>query len=281
MSAPPFLRATAAAAALVLTATVATDSRAASPDSAGSANEGHSRTVIDYQGSLQDGQGRPISGVFHLSFKFYAGVQSDRPQWTSDRWVAVTDGQYMVPLGEKTRLRSTTLEHTRWLGVELVGGPELLRDKLEMARGRTTRRRPPAPTADRDRGGSKKTKKLVEKAKNSKKIAFADVAERAVEADRAEVAETARSLGSMSAKKVKKLSNLALERLGEHVADPNAHNAAGGPQLGDRSRVMKKFGGSGGGSFRSSCPEGYVMTGLRGRSGHVVDAIQIVCRKLE
>jgi hypothetical protein len=244
----------------------------------GASSKQTNRMLVDYRGQLQDGQGEPISGVFHVAFKLYKGRNTAEPLWSERQYVAVTEGTYVVPLGSERELTRTDISGERWIGVELVGEGEILRDRFKFE---NTRRAGGGSGGSGGKFGvSKETKKLIEKAKNSKSVAFADVAERAISADKAKVAERAEKIGSMSADKIKRLSNLALERLGEHIADPNAHKAAGS-KLGDRRRVMDRVGGTGGASYTSTCPEGYVVTGIRGGAGRVLDSIRIICQPLQ
>jgi hypothetical protein len=84
----------------------------------------------------------------------------------------------------------------------------------------------------------------------------------------------------MSAEKVQELSNLALERLGEHIADPNAHEASGGG-LGDQRRVLDSVGGPGGSSYEKTCPPGWVVVGITGGEGRVVDSLAVICKPLK
>lgn len=234
--------------------------------------EGAGNILLDYRGKLQDSQGTPVSGVFHFQYNIYTDSNAAEPIWSERQYVSVIDGTYKVPLGSRTTLKRETISGLRWIGIELVGEGEIVRDRLKV-------------DSAKQGGGesekiSQKTKKLLKKAAQGDKIAFADVAERAVKADQADVAKEARKIGSLSADEVERLSNLALERLGEHIADPNAHGAVG-RTLGKQPRIMDQIGGKGGGSYRSECPPGYVVTGIKGGSGAVVDSIAIICRRLQ
>lgn len=236
------------------------------------------RVVLDYKGQLQDGDGNPISGVFHMNFNIYDDPDAKKPLWSEKQYLGVVDGSYKVPLGRTTELSRSELAGDRWIGIELVGGSEVLRDKLKVRESRIS-----AKSGGGDGTGSidtSETEAMIKKAQNTDQMAFADVAQRAVEADKAKVAASAESIGDMSAEKVKELSNLALERLGEHVADPNAHDASGGG-LGDQRRVLDSVGGPGGNSYEKTCPPGWVVVGITGGEGRVVDSLAVICKPLK
>jgi hypothetical protein len=268
-------------AVLIVTCSAAAGTALADDDKAGDSGDTSEPepVMIDYQGKLQNADGKPISGVFNLEFNIYESENSAEPDWSERQYVAVADGSYKVPLGRKTDLRRQELDATPWIGIELVGEGEILRDRLTLRKSGVadTGSNPDAMPSGPD---SSKTRDLLEKARNTDKMAFADVAERAVTADTAKQAETAEKLGSMNADEVERLSNLALERLGEHIADPNAHDASGGG-LQDKRRVMESVGGSGGVQYERECPPGYVVTGINGGAGRVVDSISLICQPLK
>lgn len=230
-----------------------------------------SARIVDYKGRIEDGAEKPISGVFGLGFKLYETKDAAEPIWSETRHVAVVDGNYTVPLGRSTSLTESQIEDANWIGVELAGQGEILRDRFEIKAGAGARAAKTQSQIER----------LIEKAKSDKEMAFADVARHAVRADSAEVAESAKNVGSLSAEEIKERSERALERLAEHKTNPEAHGASGGGKLGDRTRVMDSIGGPGGGSYRSTCPDGWVVAGIQGGAGRVVDSVSIVCKPLE
>jgi hypothetical protein len=229
------------------------------------------RILVDYTGRLEDQSGAAISGIFHFSFNLYSDSKSAEPLWSETRYVSVVDGSYTVPLGKTTELQREHISGPRWIGVELVGEGEILRDKLTIQSGTA------GGDDTSDRALSEKTKRWLNEAAENSDMTFAEVAKRAVFADRADSAE---KVGSLSAEEIERLSNLAMERLGEHIADPDAHGATG-RSLGDQTRVMKQVGGSGGSAYRSECPPGFVVTGIKGGSGDMLDSIAIICRRLQ
>lgn len=231
--------------------------------------------VVDYTGTLQDENANPVSGLFHLQFNLYKDQHAKRSSWNERHFVAVVDGQYTVPLGSQKSLYRGRVPDSAWIGVELVGEGELLRDRFQLA----------GANSDGPKGGeniaiSDQTRKLLESARQGDKITFADVAERAVTADKADVALRAQQVGDLSAEELEKKAEVALERLGEHIADPDAHAATGGLRLSSEREEMKRIGGRGGESYQVNCPPGYVVTGIKGAAGRLIDSIQLICQKL-
>jgi hypothetical protein len=46
-------------------------------------------------------------------------------------------------------------------------------------------------------------------------------------------------------------------------------------------RVMESIGGQGGGPYDVRCPPGFVVTGIEGAAGRVIDSIRIVCSPMQ
>lgn len=248
-------------------------------DDSGGPKSGSPDLVVDYSGKLQDERAHPISGVFHLEFKLYKGENAKQSTWRERHFVAVVDGSYTVPLGTHETLEQKAIPDDAWIGVELTGEGELLRDRFEVAADGED-------TADGSASNAKQvelseaTRELLEQAKDGDRIAYADIAERAVTADRADVAARAESLGDFSVDELEQKASLALERLGDHISDPDAHEATGGIRLGDDRKIQKRVGGKGGGRYEVNCPPGYVVTGITGGAGRLIDSIRIICTKL-
>ncbi len=232
---------------------------------------------LDYNGKLQDEKGQPVSGVFNLEFKLYDGQHAAKSTWHERHFVAVVDGKYTVPLGARQKLYRRAVPQNAWIGVELVGEGEILRDRFQVESA--SDKSGDSKSADKFTM-SAETRKLLEDARKGKRIAFADVAERAVTADHANSAKRADMVGDMTAEQINKKVQLALDRLGEHIADPNAHAATGGIRLGKDRRVGRGIGGDGGSPYEVDCPPGYVVTGIKGRAGNMVDNVTVVCHKL-
>lgn len=232
--------------------------------------------VIDYAGRIQDESGSPVSGVFQMRFKLLKTEESANPTWAEARYVAVVDGDYQIGLGERRKLRKRQIPESPWIGIELVGEGEIVRDRFQVDLGGAKE----APEQKVQAGISQKTKELLEKAASDNSIAFADVAQRAVTADSATTASQANAIGELTAQEIKDLSNVALERLGEHIADPSAHEAAGGIRIGNERQITNSAGGSGGGAYQLNCPKGYVVTGIKGGAGRLVDSVSLICQPL-
>lgn len=252
---------------------------AQSSDSEGAEEEKDetSNVLVDYNGKLQDADGNAISGVFHLEFNLYTDANAEEASWSERQYIGVVDGSYKVPLGRTSDLPKSQIEGPRWIGVELVGEGEILRDRLKISASQVDAKGESESDFDVD---TSKTRELIKEAQSKDNMAFADIAQRSVEADKAKVAERAKKVGSMNAEEVERLSNLALERLGEHVADPDAHGAST-QKLGDRRRVMDSVGGPGGSRYEEECPPGWVVTGISGGAGRVLDSITIICKPLK
>ena len=237
-------------------------------DTGDAANDGEPDAVpvpdgiaVVYRGVLQNEAGQPVSGVFPLTFRLYRGAMSAQPLWSEDHFISVVDGRYQVTLGESSPLREHLLSGERWIGIELDGQDEILRDQIIVE----------SP------GGSD-----VAEPDSRQRLSHADVADRAAEAERARIAENAEALDGMTAEEIEDMANLAMQRLGEHIADPDAHAATSGPTIGSPARTADdEAGGTGGTSYEINCPDGHVATGIKGGAGRLVDSITLICSPLE
>ncbi len=250
-------------AAVTLIALIPVSSFADDPSDEASAEErrGADNVEIIYRGLLQDEDGAPVSGVFPLKFKLYRGSMSADPLWNERHFVSVVDGRYQVSLGKKNALREHLLVGDRWIGIEFGEEGEILRDAITVETPEGT-----AAGADRPSG---------------QRLTHADVAEHAAEAERARVADNALALDGMTAEEIEALANLALTRLGEHIADPQAHSVAARHRIGSERRVPDGAGGRGGAHFDVRCPEGHVVTGIEGRAGRLIDYVTVACSPLQ
>lgn len=231
--------------------------------------------IVDYAGRIQDGAGKPISGVFQLRFEILASEDARSAKWAETRFVSVVDGAYRVNLGQRRKLRSHQIPSSPWISVVLVGEAELVRDELLLDGDAAPAAGPPDQLTI-----SSETQELLKRAAEGESVTFADVAQRAVIADSAQRASDADSLGGLTAEQIKELANLALERLGDHIADPSAHEAAGGLRLGSQRQVTDSAGGEGGDTYELNCPSGYVVTGIRGGAGRLIDSVSVICQPL-
>ena len=215
--------------------------------------------LVIYQGLLQDKDGDPVSGVFPFQFHLYRSGMSALPLWSETHYVSVIDGTYQVPLGSTEPLAHRLLSGQRWIGVELLGEGEILRDQILI--------RPPE---------SSQSGRALAQA-----LSHADSSDFALEAQRARVADNALALDGMTAQEIENLANLALQRLGEHIADPHAHSATARYRIGSDRRTMDSVGGRGGSPYDVRCPPGHVVTGIEGGAGRLVDSLSIICSPLE
>jgi hypothetical protein len=261
---------------------------ASTTDTSANESAGENETLIEFEGQLQTGDNTPVSGLFPLTFRLHDGPRSKKATWQTTKFVAVDNGSYQVTFGNGKSLTKEVLRADTWISVRLGDGPEILRDRLVLkgnakqsestAAASGSRRQKPSPTRIQP---TTETEKLLEQAQDSKEITFANIADRALKADHAETAETAKSVGDLTAEDIKKKSEVALDKLGEHITDPQAHSAAGGINLGDQKEVLKQVGGSGGKDFELSCPPNHVVTGIKGGYGNLIDRLTVICTPLK
>lgn len=207
-----------------------------------------------YTGEFIDQDSQPISAVFPLEFSLYETEKSRKSFWSETHFVSVVDGGYTIALGRRTPLPAKATRETVYLGVEL-NGREVVRQPLKAR-----------VVSDEVRIGAAVT------------TPTADYADRAGDAD---------TLGGFSPDEfVRQSEFLALERTVDQkvkaaASDSKPAAGGGGGYLSGKNWQSQYAGGSGGKNFTLSCPDGYVMTGMEGRSGAVLDAVRIVCQKLE
>jgi hypothetical protein len=88
--------------------------------------------VINYNGVLTDLNGKPLSGIQGVTFLLYSSEDGGNPLWMETQNITPSkNGQYTVTLGVTTAqgLPSDLFANgeARWLGVQVVGQPELPR----------------------------------------------------------------------------------------------------------------------------------------------------------
>lgn len=213
-----------------------------------------------YGGKLQDAQGRPIAGIYPLTFNFYRSEKGGKPTWTEAHYVAVDNGVYAVELGgTKPFPKGTKLENV-WLGVSIMGGKEILREKFagtDMA---------PAPEVVPVQPNPNPTTTVgVPPAKSTQ--SYADLAGYAYEAKKAESAD---SIGGMTADMLKELAKAGA---GGGASKP--------PKIGQAKRYSESAGGTGGQPYTLQCPPGTVVTGIKGGAAAYLDSITLICSPLE
>lgn len=213
------------------------------------AGQGNDR-IIAYKGKLVDETGKPISGIFPMTFKLFAGLKAKKPIWSDSMWVAVDRGTYVVPVGERKPLPARQDLDKLILGVEIRGVGEVAREPFVAA----VHEAPAAAVSAAARAGST--------------VKFADTAGFAVEADNARNAD--------------RLNNLTADEVIRRAAEEGGGAAGQRAKVGTSRRFGSRVGGPGGvAEYNESCPKGHVMTGIRGATGNVVDSIQIVCSPIE
>jgi hypothetical protein len=231
--------------------------------------------VQAYKGKLVDESGKPISGIFPVTFKLYPGLKAKKPVWSETMWVAVDRGVYTVHLGVAKPLPARDDLNRMVLGVDVKGVGELVREPFVPADVR-----PPVLTA-----GAQKTPGVPQgapipmppqagKSGATGAAKYADTAGYAVEADHAKNSD--------------RLMNLTVDDIVRRAAEEGGGGGgAAAAQTGTKVRIgsSKRYGaqvgGTGGAEYNEVCPKGYVMVGMRGAAANLVDSFQIICAPLE
>jgi hypothetical protein len=219
------------------------------------------RRVI-YAGRLEDGQGRPVGGVFPLTFAFHKTEKGGKAAWTEAHFVAVDNGVYAVELGRLKNLPKNLDLTKAWISVAITGGKEVVRDRFAGDVIEAPAAAPVIPVAPPP-GPS------VGVAPQPAKGTYADLAGFAYEAEKAKAADT---IGGMTAND---LRNLAKQAQAATTAAPAK------AKIGQASRFTDAAGGPGGSEFTLQCPPGHVATGIRGRGAVMIDQISVICSPLE
>jgi hypothetical protein len=206
---------------------------------------------LRYQGEFIDTDRKPLSGVFPLTFKLYDAPSGKKPLWQESHFIAVADGSYAINLGAQSSLPSSVAKQTVFLAVELEG-KEMFRQKLS-----------PKPIG----------------------ISVSSSGMTGAVAGYCEECDACADAERLGGKLPEDFAPAALTtKLDKHIADPAAH---GGPKKGGGGGLSKQTwasapaGGSGGTPYSLTCPDGYVVTGLRGKGAALIDSIEVVCTKLE
>lgn len=226
-------------------------------------------TVVEYTGKMVDESGKPVSGIYPITFKLYPATKSNRALWSETSWVGVSDGQYKIGIGSG-KLLPAGQDFTKLMLAVEIKGKELSRAVFM-----------DADTAKKVKAAQEQNAisqvKLVEDggrdskmpAGNSGSVKYADSAGYAVSADHAKNAD--------------RLQNLTVEDLVKKMQEEGGGSAGGGAvTVGKTRRYGDRVGGDGGTTeYNEVCPRGYVMVGIRGGAGKFLDSIQIVCAPLE
>lgn len=227
------------------------------PCGAALAKDTPKRRILVYSGRLLDERGGPIGGVFPLTFAFYNRSRGGKALWSEDHFVAVDNGRYVVELGRTRAIPHAVGLDQLYVGVRITGGPELVRERFE-AEGESPEEVIRSRNAAQDTQATQKAQGGV--VDYAEKAGFAYVAEKADNAVR--------------------LDGLTLDQLKKQLGEGGGEGG-GKITLGSNTFNAPSAGGEGGTPYNQLCPDGYVVTGLRGGSGLYVDRVAIICSPLE
>jgi hypothetical protein len=229
-------------------------------DGAAAAADPTSRVV--YGGRLEDAQGRPIGGIYPLTFSFFRTAKGGRAVWSEAHFVAVDNGVYAVELGLDKPFPKTLDLQRAWLGVSVSGGKEIVRELFTAeptSQPKPLTTPPPAePKADPTVGAPPQAVKGT----------YADQAGFAYEAEKAKHAD---AVGGLSATDLRNLVKQSVD----------AGKDGGKAKIGAAKRYSDAVGGLGGQPYTLECPAGFVVTGIRGQAAGYVDQISLICSPLE
>jgi hypothetical protein len=240
-----------AAAFACLITPVTTDAWAQQPTQA---VENSSPLRIRYVGELIDAERMPVSGVFRLVFQLTA-EDAAAPAWSETHFVTIGEGQFALILGTSAPL-PTALENSRaTLRIGLVGGEEISRHPLTV-----TRYVPGPPEAQ----------------PAFERVTFADLAARAIVTDSAEYARNGERFNGQTVDEFSRYEEIQgrIEELRERL------RTDGGAQIGTDYIYLSPFGGPNGNRYEHICPAGFVVTGVRGGAGRVIDGFVPTCTQI-
>jgi len=215
---------------------------------------------IVYGGRVEDAQGRPIGGIYPLTFSFYRTAKGGRSMWTETHFVAVDNGIYAVELGrDKPFPRALDLDKS-YLSVAISGGKEIVRERFT-----TDPSLLPATTTPVEQA---KPEPTVGAPPQTAKGTYADLAGFAYEAEKSKNSD---AIGGMTVTDLRTLIKQATPE----------KESGGKVKIGETKRYTEQAGGSGGQPFTLQCPPGFVVTGIRGQAAGYVDQISVICSPLE
>jgi hypothetical protein len=221
------------------------------------ARKGNKKRILVYSGQLLDDQGGPMGGVFPLTFSLHKKARGGATMWSEAHYVAVDSGAYVVELGRQRAIPRSIDLGQLYVGVRVTKGPQLVRERfiVEGAAPEVFIRRNSKLSAPRQ--GARTATSDRTSVDYAEKAGFAFAAEKADDATR--------------------LGGLTLEQLKRKLGG----GSGGSISIGEQPWMSQSKGGVGGTSYELLCPEGYVMTGVRGGSGMYVDRVGIICSKLK
>lgn len=217
---------------------------------------GGSNIYQRYRGELLDGDSRPISGVFNMTFSFWQHP-SGPPVWRESRVVAVVDGAYEVKLGTINPFPFGLQRSEGELHVTL-DQDEITKHVFRVALTR----------ADLDPSVPKLPVPVY----------LAEVAERAMYAAHAREAKDCDRLGGKRLDEIDQFEEMLAE-----VAKMRAtlDSAGGKPRISNKQVGLPRIGGSTGNRYAINCPPGSVVTGAEIKGGDLIDSITPTCTPIE
>ena len=230
-------------------------------------------TVVAYKGKMVDEAGKPVSGIFPMTFKLYAGISAKKSLWADTMWVAVDRGIYTVRIGDHKAIPAREDLSNLVLGIEIRGLGQVVREPFVASKASvaTSASQGPAGGTVVQAPANGANAAALNAAKGQSGSKYADAAGYAVEADHAKTAD--------------RLQNYTLEDLVRKIAEDSGGGGpakAGKVKIGMDRRFGNRVGGPGGtGEYNEACPKGYVMVGAKGGAGIYLDSIQIICAPLE
>ena len=219
--------------------------------------------TVTYRGQLMGADGHPYFGLVRLTFALHREAKGGKPLWSETQFLFVEEGSFLVTLGSRNAIPDEVPFQGSYVALAVPKGPEFFREPLKALRVVTTAEfasmkesaetpvtvvnpSPLAKAAPTGAGGSS---------------SYAEKAGLAYEAEHARNAD--------------KLENMTLKEIERALRERTK------PKLGDGEAYADHVGGYGGTPFSTSCPKGYVVTGVRGGAGKFVDGFQMVCSPLE
>lgn len=213
--------------------------------------------AITYRGELLDAERRPLSGVFGVTFELLHQRDATDPLWTEQHWVAVSEGMYDLRLGNSRPLPPHLANRQLWLRI-LIGGAEVGMHQIAINDGQTD-------DVEINPGPFFSQRPIV------------DLAGHALGADRAERARDCRTLDGRTLEQLDRSAEFESQ-----LADlrRQLRAASEGPFVGEDQRVLDRIGGETGNPYQVMCPPGYVVTGIRGKGGNVLDSYNAICSQI-
>lgn len=211
---------------------------------------------VAYEGELLDGANRPVSGVFPLTLELYRSDAATEPVWVEVQYVAVHEGRYRVFLGRTRGVPEVWDGQERTLSITLGDAGEIARHSVTLTRW------------DESHDIAQPT---------VREAGLTQLAGRAISVERASYARECEALDGRTAEELDRFDALM-----ERVTDLRARlNASASSRVGRQPQVQPRIGSENGVRYQRTCPPGFVVTGLRGGGGNIVDGTRVVCTELQ